>query len=540
MATQSIPTGLQTIPLTSIFENINNPRKFFEPVALKELAKSIEAHGVRQPILVRPDPMGGKKFELIVGARRFRASKLAGKTEVPAIVDVLSDREALEVMVIENQQRQDVSPLIARLQPLDQVKAILACFREGLDSQTAFEPQNPKLSDLVNMTHEVMQTDLLLIPEKALREWIQDNVNLRLKDAPWDLTHEFLVQEAGSCVKCPKRSGSNPALFAELTVKGEDTCFDPACFKLKREAYVQLQIDVDRRKAREAAKGGSIENPEPKHEPLRQLSEQSGYTKPKPDQRVLKAGQWLPAKKGECDSVEQGLIVRGEHAGEKKLVCCNGACKVHKHHLSGDGASRSGGHDYATEDFNRHKGNIRDAKKAIARRSLVRSIIDEVGTKLPIALLRDLVRDKMRLDWAPGAAITLNLLAIKSDKPAQKLKELIEKGSETVLYKLLVADFLEVQDHADDKKEREQLSALAKAVGIKNPHGVLTREDDRVNKLQACRECGCTEETACQFYEGSHKSCAWKEPDLCSNPKCLARAKSKSVQTSAKPKKGKS
>jgi ParB family chromosome partitioning protein len=405
MATKSIPTGLQTIPLASIIPNVNNPRKHFDQAALKELAKSIESHGVRQPILVRPDLFEPTNYELIVGERRWRASKLAGKKDIPAIVDVLSDREALEVMVIENQQRQDVSPLeeargyqalmnldadngtaahtvesiaakvgksvgyvyarlklialipaaaealehnhitpghavlIARLQPLDQVKALGKCLNWPFDSKVAFEPQNGKFADL--FPKFVSPSALSLLPEKALREWIQDNVNLRLKDAPWDLAHEFLIPDAGSCAKCPKRSGSNPALFAELTVKGEDTCFDPACFKQKREAFVQLQIDADKRKAREAAKGGTIENPDPKHEPLRQLSEQAGYSKPKPDQRVLKAGQWLPAKKGECDSVEQGLIVRGEHAGEKKLVCCNGTCKVHKHHLSAEPAGRA-------------------------------------------------------------------------------------------------------------------------------------------------------------------------------------------------------
>lgn len=131
-------------------------------------------------------------------------------------------------------------------------------------------------------------------------------------------------------------------------------------------------------------------------------------------------------------------------------------------------------------------------------------------------------------------------MQIKADKACAKLKELIDKGSETVLNKLLVANFCEVTEHANDKTERERLSALAKAVGIKNPHGVLTREDDRVNKLKACRECGCTEETACQFYDGDkQKACSWKESDLCSNPKCLGRAKSNAVQTSAKPKKGK-
>jgi hypothetical protein len=76
-----------------------------------------------------------------------------------------------------------------------------------------------------------------------------------------------------------------------------------------------------------------------KAEPLRQISEQAAYAAAKPDQKVLKAGQWLPAKKNECPSVETGLIVRGENAGTKRLVCCNGACKVHKHTLSANGSS---------------------------------------------------------------------------------------------------------------------------------------------------------------------------------------------------------
>ena len=59
----------------------------------------------------------------------------------------------------------------------------------------------------------------------------------------------------GSCAnRAPKRSQSNPALFAELTVKGEDTCFDPQCFKEKQKAFVKMQVSIDKRKAREAAK----------------------------------------------------------------------------------------------------------------------------------------------------------------------------------------------------------------------------------------------------------------------------------------------
>src|SRR5579864_3908891 len=101
-------TGLQTIPLASIFPNVNNPRKHFDQTSLKELAKSIESHGILQPLVVRPDPMGGKKYELVAGERRWRAAKIAGKADVPVIVSSLNDREAIEIMVIENLQREDV------------------------------------------------------------------------------------------------------------------------------------------------------------------------------------------------------------------------------------------------------------------------------------------------------------------------------------------------------------------------------------------------------------------------------------------------
>jgi ParB family transcriptional regulator, chromosome partitioning protein len=597
MATQSIPTGLQTIPLASIIPNVNNPRKHFDQAALKELAKSIESHGVRQPILVRPDPFESKNFELIVGERRWRASKLAGKKDIPAIVDVLSDREALEVMVIENQQRQDVSPLeeargyqalmnlgadngtaahtvesiaakvgksvgyvyarlklialipaaaealegnhitpghailIARLQPIDQVRGLDACFHAyGNDRELKkLDPEKVKLAEL----HDEGESRLL--PEKTLREWIQENINLRLKDVPWKLEDANLVPEAGPCSTCQKRSVSNPGLFADLAVKGEDTCFDAACFQEKRKAFVQITIQADKAIVASAEKAGD----EPK-EILLQLSDLHDWNPPKPDQATYRAGQWLPAKPGSCVNTRMGILVRGEEAGKRKSVCVDQSCKVHKHTLK---AARSGGSgggtDYAAEEFNRHKGSIRDAKKAIARRALVREIISGVGVKLPLALLRAVVDDQVRTDWEIGAVATLGLLGLKSDKPCGKLKELVDKGSETILNKLLIADLLEVTQHGNDKTEREEISALAKAVGIKNPHGVLTREDDRVNKLQACRECGCTEETACEFYnEGNSKrlACSWKELDLCSNPKCMARAKS---QTSAKSKKGK-
>jgi ParB/RepB/Spo0J family partition protein len=95
-----------SLPLERIRESATNPRQRFND--LDELAASIRAHGLLQPILVRPLR---KDFELVVGARRLRAAQLAGLTSIPAQVKALDDRSAREVQIIENLQRQDVHPL---------------------------------------------------------------------------------------------------------------------------------------------------------------------------------------------------------------------------------------------------------------------------------------------------------------------------------------------------------------------------------------------------------------------------------------------
>jgi len=280
--------GLHNLPLAQIQPSPENPRKNFEPKPLAELAESIKIHGVRQPVLVRPIGKSSKtgdwveRYQLVVGERRWRASKLAGKTEIPAIVDSkLTDSEALEIMVIENLQREDVhaldealgyellmkkaaesdrelgslpgaprhsaesiaakvgksvgyvyarlkllaltpaardafqrnhitaghAVLVARLQPLDQIKALGACFKDYITGDELARAKKldlakakfADLSDVFNLYVEDEEHDefaighgggLRLASEKFLREWIQDNVNLRLKDVPWDLADE--------------------------------------------------------------------------------------------------------------------------------------------------------------------------------------------------------------------------------------------------------------------------------------------------------------------------------------------------------------
>jgi ParB family chromosome partitioning protein len=101
--------GVRTIPVDRIEPNPEQPRLAFDEDSMEELAASIREHGVLQPILVRP--LGGHRFQLIAGERRWRASKMAGHETIPALVEEIDDDTALEISIIENLQREDLSPL---------------------------------------------------------------------------------------------------------------------------------------------------------------------------------------------------------------------------------------------------------------------------------------------------------------------------------------------------------------------------------------------------------------------------------------------
>ncbi|MBQ8057400.1 MAG: ParB/RepB/Spo0J family partition protein [Ruminococcus sp.] len=98
-----------TLRIADIEPNRDQPRKEFDEQALAELSQSIMQHGVLQPILVRPLPLGG--YQIVAGERRFRASRMAGLTEIPAVIRELSDNETMELALIENLQREDLSPI---------------------------------------------------------------------------------------------------------------------------------------------------------------------------------------------------------------------------------------------------------------------------------------------------------------------------------------------------------------------------------------------------------------------------------------------
>lgn len=103
--------GVQTILLQRIISGKYQPRTRFTEEYLNELADSIRHNGVMQPIIVRKTSADGDKYEIIAGERRWRAAKIAGLSEIPAIIREVNDSQALELALVENIQRQDLSPL---------------------------------------------------------------------------------------------------------------------------------------------------------------------------------------------------------------------------------------------------------------------------------------------------------------------------------------------------------------------------------------------------------------------------------------------
>nr|WP_256488292.1 ParB/RepB/Spo0J family partition protein [Deinococcus sp. HSC-46F16] len=145
--------GVQTVPIARIVQAAYQPRQIFEPEALAELAGSIREKGVLQPLLLRPR---GENFEIVAGERRWRASQLAGLSEVPAIIRDLGDREALEIAIIENLQREDLGPL-------EEARAYQTLLEQGLNQEGVARAVGKGRSTVSNALR------LLALPGEALR-----------------------------------------------------------------------------------------------------------------------------------------------------------------------------------------------------------------------------------------------------------------------------------------------------------------------------------------------------------------------------------
>lgn len=269
-APEAIPAAIM-LPVTKIERSPTNPRKHFNPQALDDLATSVKQLGVLQPVLVRTGKCASFQtpdYELVCGERRWRASQIAGLESIPAIVRELSDKQVLEIQVVENLQREDVHPLeeaegYERL--INDHGYSADTLADKVSKSKAYIYARLKLTALAPAARELFydgkltpSTALLIarIPVPALqvkaaaeitkpnyhgdgmshrqaKDFIQNSFMLDLNRATFKPGDAKLVPEAGSCNTCPKRSGNDLFLFADI--ESADICTDPPCFNNKRE-----------------------------------------------------------------------------------------------------------------------------------------------------------------------------------------------------------------------------------------------------------------------------------------------------------------
>ncbi|MBV7269587.1 ParB/RepB/Spo0J family partition protein [Winogradskyella luteola] len=248
----AIGLQVQELPIGRIIPDPMQPRKTFNEEALKQLAESIEEHGVLQPITVRKS---GKDYIIVMGERRYRASKLAKKKTIPSIVRAFDNNDVLEIQIIENLQRQDVEPTEeAEAVTFLSEKYSLTEISKRLGRTENFVRQRLKLAGLIEgfkvfvrngeMTISLGVGVALFEPEEQqmmLETMDQDfnahqinqmikNQTYDLENAPFDVVDEKLITKVGACTTCPFNAANQGNLFGD----GKMVCTKSACYETKK------------------------------------------------------------------------------------------------------------------------------------------------------------------------------------------------------------------------------------------------------------------------------------------------------------------
>lgn len=272
---------MQSVKLVNIKVSQHNARRTFDEAKMKELTASVKEKGILNPILIRPS---NGKYELVCGERRMRAAAQAGLTEIPAMIRQLTDQQALECMVIENLQREDVHPLeesegyetLMKKHGYKDVKDIAAkvgkspTYIYGRLKLCELIPENrkyfydgkfsPSVALLVARVPKGLQLEAGKyivkggqwghepMNYKKAKEYIEEDLMVQLKEAQFDPKEKGLAGKC-SCAECQKRTGNDQLLFSD--VQGKDICTDPGCFKEKKQAYTQRTIEKLKKSGKE-------------------------------------------------------------------------------------------------------------------------------------------------------------------------------------------------------------------------------------------------------------------------------------------------
>ena len=280
-ATKQLPPALpfEMVKVDHIVHSPTNP-----PVGtdtdrdnVDDLASSIESDGLLNPITVRERIKG--TYEVVCGHRRFLAYQKLNRKEIPAFIRVLSDEEAIRIQIIENLQREDISPIdeaaqfaiLLKKQRLDWLCSQIAKPIKYVQDRLKLNDLIPEAKEYVRkgiipLGHSIMISKLTVadqnkcvqkclgaygdahvtgLTRSQLRDFIEHELTMDMERTPFDTSDKDLVPAAGACTTCLKRSKCAPIMFDDML--DEDRCTDRTCFDNK----VKTHLDKIRKEVKE-------------------------------------------------------------------------------------------------------------------------------------------------------------------------------------------------------------------------------------------------------------------------------------------------
>jgi ParB/RepB/Spo0J family partition protein len=558
---KSPTASLQIIPLAKILPSKTNPRKSFDGPEFDELVASVREHGVLQPVLVRPAPHVHSKacfddpgpahgspqiicnvvcdssFELVAGERRFRAAKAAGLSAIQASVRELTDEQALEVQVIENMQRKDVTALeeadgfrnlrdlLLKANPKATHSGLVQTIAQRIGKSVRYVWARLKLNELIpelqedlraghisashadelvrlcakdqeeflnnhlfeNTWGDVDQTHKSAKSVRHIKEQISRNYQLDLAKPGFPIDSATLVPAAGACTTCLKNS-INSALASDAEKK-KPTCMDRACFAKKREAFVAIEA----LKSKDKASKPELVTVTTQHD----LGRSYRDDKDKPKTRA----EWKTAHAKECEFVQPAVVmdVSGLHgqAVGAKLVCTNKKCAVHfgakptpatSRRSSPSSSSAPSVKKLTAAELEKEKQlQIENERDEFARVALFQELLNNIG--FDVKTLDFLIKEELRCcdETEEAAAAIAEYFGFDSAKsPAYGYVEAqyAKHGSKLqAVQKLRLLFALRISEQLDSFGERD-LNGTAKFFGL-NPDAIRSAA---IAKMKARQE----------------------------------------------------
>src|SRR6266446_2379246 len=453
----------RSVPITALAESATNPRKRFDAKSLEELAASFKTQGILAPLLVRE--LDESKYEVVAGARRLRAAKLAELEKLPVRVVKLTDAEAIEAQCVENLQREDIHPLeealgFKSLLELGEPVYTIATIASRAGKSEAYVYGRVRLADLIPPVAEAFLKDQItighalliaklpasqqqeafsaafrglwtsegnsqvLIPVRELAVWIESNILLQLASAPFDKQDETLVPEAGSCVNCPKRTGFNKLLFPDVR---KDSCTSPDCFRAKIDACVKKTLETNPQLIQISAAWNSREGAPLGRNHYVELQIKKGKTNGT-------ATKLSPVQKP-CEKMTEAIVMDGGKRGQIVKVCADPACRVHHPNTPSP--------EQVTRERAEERKRIEKTKLAITTRHRVLATVLERASaplkKADLLAIAHYLIGHLSYNQVPALAKWLKVEAKKDSTSAQELLAKQVSGyDESELCKLLL------------------------------------------------------------------------------------------------------